>query len=113
MIHNTYLIRISNKEILAKTQYWPVVVPNDAINEFLSTREDLRTEHDEVAELALTVGEYKFHAKDIVSDVLLVFVTDKDEDESSIFEKVEASKKVLKRVLAKAGLEKICTGRSD
>ncbi|MGY5859028.1 MAG: ADP-ribosylation factor-like protein [Candidatus Thorarchaeota archaeon] len=107
MIHNTFLIRISNKEILATTKYWPVDIPNEALDEFVSTREDLRTEHDEVAELALTVGEYKFHAEDIIPDVLLVFVTDKDEDESSIFEKVQAAKKVLKKGLTKSGLEHI------
>ena len=108
MIHNTFHIRISSKEVLAKTKYWPVDIPSSAIEEFVSTREELRSEHDEVAELALTVGSHKFHAKDIISDVLLVFVTDKDEDESSIFEKVEAAKKVLKRGLSKSGLEMIC-----
>jgi len=108
LIHNTFLIRISNKEILATTRYWPVDISNEALDEFISTRETLRSEHDEVAELALTVGDYKFHAEDVISDVLLVFVTDKDEDESSIFEKVKAAKKVLKRGLAKSGFETIC-----
>jgi len=108
LIHNTFLIRISSKEILAGTKYWPIDIATDVLEEFVSTREDLRSEHDEVAELALTVGEYKFHAKDIISDVLLVFVTDKDEDESSVFEKVDAARKVLKRVLSKSGLEKVC-----
>jgi small GTP-binding protein len=108
LIHNTFLIRISSKDILAETKYWPVDIATDVLEEFVSTREDLRSEHDEVAELALTVGEYKFHAKDVISDVLLVFVTDKGEDESSIFEKVDTARKVLKRVLSKSGLEKVC-----
>ncbi|TFG27978.1 GTP-binding protein [Candidatus Thorarchaeota archaeon] len=107
MIHNTFLIRISTQETLARTRYWPVDISAAVLNEFVSTREDLRSEHDEVAELALTVGEYKFHAKDVISDVLLVFVTDKDEDESSIFEKVDTARKVLKRVLTKSGLENV------
>ena len=93
---------------MAAAKYWPVTISNDVLDEFVSTREDLRSEHDEVAELALTVHDYKFHAKDVISDVLLVFVTDKDEDESSIFEKVDAAKQVLKRVLSKSGLEKVC-----
>lgn len=108
MIHNTYLIRISNKEILASTKYWPVDIPREVIDEFIKTREDLRLEHDEVPELALTVGTHKFHAKDVVSDVILVFVTDKEEEESSIFEKVVTGKNLLKKVLAKSGLEAIC-----
>ena len=108
MIHNTFLIRISNKEVLAAAKYWPVDIHDDVLIEFVTTRENLRSEHNEVAELALTIRDYKFHAKDVISDVLLVFVTNKDEDESSMFEKVDAAKKVLKRVLSKSGLEKVC-----
>lgn len=107
MIHNTFLIRISSKEILASTKYWPVDIPQNVIDEFVSTREDLRSEHDSVEELALIVDDYKFHAKDLVADTLLVFVTDKNEDESSIFEKVDDARKKLKRVLTKSGLEKV------
>jgi len=108
LIHNTFLIRISNKEILAAAKYWPVDITNEDLDEFVSTREDIRSGSDEVAEMALTVRDYKFHAKDVISDVLLVFVTDKDEDESSIFEKVDAAKKALKRNLTKSGLESVC-----
>lgn len=93
---------------MATTKYWPVAIPKKSLDEFVSTREDLRSETADVSELALTVGDYKFHAKDVISDVLLVFVTDKGEDESSIFEKVDAAKSVLKRVLAKSGLETVC-----
>ena len=82
-------------------------IPNSALDEFVSTREDLHREHADVSELALTVGDYKFHAKDVITDVLLVFVTDKGENESSIFEKVDSAKTILKRVLAKSGLEKV------
>ncbi len=107
MIHNTFLIRISSKEILASTKYWPVDLPQNVIDEFVSTRENLRLDHDTVEELALIVSEHKFHATELVADTLLVFVTDKNEDESSIFEKVDDAKKKLKRVLSKSGLEKV------
>ena len=107
MIHNTFLIRISSKEILASTKYWPVDIPQNIVDEFVSTRENLRSEHDSIEELALIVSDHKFHAKDLVADTLLVFVTDKNEDESSIFEKVDDARKKLKRVLTKSGLKKV------
>jgi len=107
LIHNTFLIRISSKEILASTKYWPVDLPQNVIDEFVSTRENLRLKHDTVEELALIVSNHKFHAKELIADTLLVFVTDKNEDESSIFEKVDDAKKKLKRVLSKSGLEKV------
>ena len=77
------------------------------LNEFVNTREELRAANDDVSELPLILEDYKFHAKDLVSDVLLVFVTDKDEDESSIFEKVDVAIKSLKKELTKSGLEAV------
>lgn len=93
--------------MLASTQYWPVDISREVIDEFVTTREDLHSKHDQVTELALTVGKHKFHALDIIADVLLVFVTDKNEDESSVFEKVAGAKKLLKRVLKKSGINKV------
>jgi small GTP-binding protein len=110
VIHNTYLIRISTREILASTKYWPVDVPKEVVDEYITTREDLRSAESEethLGEIALIVGEHKFHGADLVSDLLLVFVTDKGEDEGSIFEKVQAASKIIRKELTKAGLESV------
>ncbi len=105
MIHNTYLVRISTNEILASTQYWPVEVEQNDLLEFIKTREDLRAEDASLANFPLIIGDDKFHARDLVSDVVLVFVTDKGEDESSIGERLEAALKALKSKLVKSGLQ--------
>lgn len=107
LIHNTFLIRISTKEILASTQYWPVEVTTETINEFINTREELRVANDDISELPLIIEDYKFHAKDLATDILLVFVTDKDEDETSIFEKVDVAIKALKKELMNSGLDAV------
>ena len=108
MIHNTFLIRISTKEILASTKYWPVDVSPEILSEYVTTREEIRSAESDDAglgELALIVGEHKFHGVDLVSDVLLLFVTDKGEDEASIFEKVQSASKDMRKRLAKSGLD--------
>ncbi|TFG34729.1 GTP-binding protein [Candidatus Thorarchaeota archaeon] len=107
LIHNTFLIRISTKKTLASTQYWPVDISSDTLEEFIATREELRSTNDDISEFPLIIHDYKFHARDLIADVLLVFVTDRDEDESSIFEKVEAAIKVLKKELSKSGIEAV------
>ncbi|MFW9807950.1 MAG: ADP-ribosylation factor-like protein [Candidatus Thorarchaeota archaeon] len=105
MIHNTFLVRISTRQIIARTQYWPVKVAEDALNEFISTREDLRSEHNEVAELPLIIGDHKFLGKDWIEDSVLVFVTDKGEDEGSVFEKIDQALKALRWKFKKHGIE--------
>ncbi len=110
VIHNTFLIRISTKEILASTKYWPVDVASEVLGEYVTTREELRSEESndaDLGELALIVGDHKFHGVDLISDVLLLFVTDKGEDEASIFEKVELASKVMRKELAKSGLDAV------
>ncbi|MFX1483675.1 MAG: ADP-ribosylation factor-like protein, partial [Promethearchaeota archaeon] len=105
MIHNTFLIRISTSNVIATTQYWPVDVSEDALNEFITTREELRTEHNQVPELPLIIGDHKFLGKDWIEDSVLVFVTDKAEDEGDIFEKIDQALKALRLVYTKKGIE--------
>lgn len=103
MIHNTFLVRISTKQIIASTQYWPVKVTKDALDEFISTREELRS--DQVSEIPLIVGDHKFFGKDWIEDSVLVFVTDKGEDEGNTFEKVDIALKALRKTFKKDGIE--------
>jgi len=105
LIHNTFLVRISNRQIIASTQYWPVEVKEDALNEFISTREELRTEHGQVSELPLIIGDHKFLGKDWIEDSVLVFVTDKGEDESNTYEKIDVAVKALKKTFKSKGIE--------
>jgi small GTP-binding protein len=105
VIHNTFLVRISTHTIIASTQYWPVDIPDKALMEFVNTREDLRTEHDQVSELPLIIGDHKFLGRDWNDDSVLVFVTDKGEDEGNIYEKIDQAIKALKKTFKKKGIE--------
>ena len=105
MIHNTFLVRISTRQIIASTQYWPVEVAEKALNEFISTREDLRSEHEQITELPLIIGDHKFFGKDWIEDSVLVFVTDKGEDEGNVYEKIGQALKALRKTFKKKGIE--------
>ncbi|TFF84638.1 GTP-binding protein [Candidatus Thorarchaeota archaeon] len=107
MIHNTFLVRTSTLEVLASTQYWPVEVSNESLEEFVTTRQDLKSGGDDYVELPLIIGDHKFHGLDWVGETILVFVTDKGEEEGAVFEKMEAAGAALRRVLAKSGLETV------
>ena len=104
MIHNTYLVRISTQEILVATQYWPVEVRKEAVEEFIATREDLRLEDSNLSELPLIIEDDKFIGRDIDSDLLLVFVTDKGEEESSTADRIETATELLRKRLKKHDL---------
>jgi small GTP-binding protein len=105
VIHNTFLVRISNRQVIAFSQYWPVEVKKEALNEFISTREELRTGLGQVSELPLIIGDHKFLGKDWIEDSVLVFVTDKGEDEGNTYEKIDLALKALRTIFKKKGIE--------
>ncbi|MEE9541033.1 MAG: ADP-ribosylation factor-like protein [Candidatus Thorarchaeota archaeon] len=108
MIHNTLLVRISTKEVLASTQYWPVEVLEEELLEYLSTRAELKIKHGaDMLEMPLIVGDMKFMADDWLEDALLIFVTDKREEERNIADKLEMAAKALRRKLKKDGLQAV------
>ncbi|MHA1588189.1 MAG: ADP-ribosylation factor-like protein, partial [Candidatus Thorarchaeota archaeon] len=76
--------------------------------EYLSTREELKTKHGaDMSEMPLIVGDMKFMADDWLEDALLVFVTDKREEERNIADKLELAAKALRRKLKKDGLQAV------
>ncbi len=107
MIHNTYLVRISTYEILSSTQYWPVDVNKGDLDEFITTREELRQEDAALSDFPLIVGDDKFHGRDLAKDIILVFVTDKGEDESAIGVRLDSAIKALRRQLIKKEITEV------
>jgi len=110
LIHNTFLMRLSTREVLASTKYWPVKVSKETLEEYIKTREELLSEggdETDLSSLALIVGEHKFHGAEPVSDILLLYVTDKGENESAIFDKVEAASRALRKELGKSGFDSV------
>jgi len=85
-----------------------VELPEEKLLEYLSTREELKTTHGaDIAEMPLIVDDMKFMAVDWLEDALLVFVTDKREDERGIANKLETAAKALRRKLKKDDLQAV------
>ncbi|MFW9850161.1 MAG: ADP-ribosylation factor-like protein, partial [Candidatus Thorarchaeota archaeon] len=86
------------------TQYWPVEVEKSDLDEFITTREELRQEDATLSDFPLIVGDDKFHGRDLAKDIILVFVTDKGEDEGAIGDRLDSAVKSLRRHLMKREL---------
>ncbi|MBS3795467.1 MAG: GTP-binding protein [Candidatus Thorarchaeota archaeon] len=103
MIHNTYLVKNPSGEIIAHSSYWPVEVREEQVDEFIETREEIREQSGSelTPELPLSIGNDKFMATEIESDLLLIFATDESEDESNIRDRLNEANKVLSDNLEK------------
>jgi small GTP-binding protein len=106
LIIKTYLIRISTSQILATSEYWPIEVPEDEIREFLRTRIEIQeSSPDTFTELPLIIDDNKYMAKEVVEDLLLVFVTDAREDERAIADKLRDGAAAVKNRITQSSLE--------
>ncbi|NHJ13228.1 MAG: GTP-binding protein [Candidatus Thorarchaeota archaeon] len=106
VIINTYLIRASSGIIIAKTKYWPIETEDRKLQEFLSTRDEIKSASgEEFKELPLILDDDKFLATDVLGDLLLVYVTDIREDERSTADRLRNGAAALKKHIAEKGLE--------
>ncbi|MFW9862613.1 MAG: ADP-ribosylation factor-like protein [Candidatus Thorarchaeota archaeon] len=106
MIIKTYLIRISTSQILASSKYWPIDVPEGEIREFLGTRSEIKeSSPDSFTELPLVIDDNKYMAIEVVEDLLLVYVTDAQEDERAIADKLRDGATAIKSRILQSGLQ--------
>ncbi|MFW9913312.1 MAG: ADP-ribosylation factor-like protein [Candidatus Thorarchaeota archaeon] len=104
MIIKTYLIRISTSQILATSKYWPIDVPENEIREFLGTRSEIQeSSPDSFTELPLVIDDNKYMAIEVVEDLLLVYVTDAQEDERAITDKLRDGATAIKSRILQSG----------
>ena len=107
MIHNTYLIRISTMEIIAKTKYWPVDVNDEAALEFIQTRQELSEQDIGLSKLPLLIDDDKFMGRDVNDELTVVFVSDPGEDELGLADRLDKAAKALAKKLKKSNLDKV------
>jgi small GTP-binding protein len=106
LIIKTYLIRISTSQILATSKYWPIDVPENEIREFLRTRTEIQeSSPDSFTELPLVIDDNKYMAIEVVEDLLLVYVTDAQEDERAITDKLRDGATAIKSRTLQSGLQ--------
>jgi small GTP-binding protein len=104
LIIKTYLIRISTSQILATSKYWPIDVPENEIREFLGTRSEIQeSSPDSFTELPLVIDDNKYMAIEVVEDLLLVYVTDAQEDERAITDKLRDGATAIKSRILQSG----------
>jgi small GTP-binding protein len=104
VIHNTFLVKVSTKEILASSQYWPIDVSKEKLDEYLSTREEIRVEHGGLAEIPLVIEDMKFVGADCGADQLLIFAGDPGEDEHVLRERLFEAVNIITENIRDRGL---------
>ncbi|MFX1603720.1 MAG: ADP-ribosylation factor-like protein [Promethearchaeota archaeon] len=114
MIISTYLIRTSTGDLLASSSYWPIEVPWEEVEEFLATRSEIQTaSENDFTELPLIIDDDKFMGREVIADVLLVYVTDAGEDDRVIAEKLKDGASKIRKRIRKSGIKSVIDNYDD
>jgi len=114
LIISTYLIRTSTGDLLASSSYWPIEVPWEEVEEFLSTRSEIQSASENgLTELPLIIDDDKFMGKEVIADVLLVYVTDAGEDDRVIAEKLKDGVSKIRKRIKKEGITSVIDNYED
>jgi small GTP-binding protein len=101
MIHSTILIRKNSKRTIASTQYWTNKVPREDIVEFIEGLEKLENMSELDEHVSFNIGGNKFFSRECAEDILVIFVTDIDEQDRQIHSKIDEAAKTLAEELKK------------
>jgi small GTP-binding protein len=99
MIHSTVLLRNKTSRTIASTEYWTVKVPRKDIKEFLKAREELLKVAKGKKGISLNVAGNKYFVEEVNPEVLLIFITDIDENDRTVSEKIFSAAKVLEEIV--------------
>ena len=84
MIHSTLLIRRNSKRTIATTQYWTNKVPRDDIIEYIEGLDKLENMSELDEHVSFNIGGNKYFSRECADDILVIFVTDIDENDRQI-----------------------------
>lgn len=99
MIHSTVLLRTKSSRTIATTEYWTVKVPRKDVKEFLKAREDLLKVAKGKKDISLNVAGNKYFAEEVTPEILLIFITDIDENDRTVSEKIASAAKAITEIL--------------
>ena len=99
MIHSTALIKAKSERIIATTEYWTVKVPLRDITEFLEGYQKLLNDAKESNCVSLIIGGNKYFTHEVIEDILLIFITDIEDDDRNVAEKIQEAANGIAEVL--------------
>jgi small GTP-binding protein len=99
MIHSTLLIRRKSKRTIAVTHYWTIKVPRESIVEYINGLDKLENISELDKDVSFNIGGNKFFSRECAEDILVIFVTDIDENDRQVHLKIEEAAKTLRKKL--------------
>jgi len=100
MIYSTILLNAKNQRKIASSEYWTKPIPKKTINQYFTRLEVLIQKSKRLKYKPVTLDEYKFMSRDC-GDGIIIFVTDLEESDEDLLNKINRAAQSLRMVLGK------------
>ena len=100
MIYSTILLNAKNRRKIASSEYWAKPIPRKYIDRYLVQLEALIEKSVRLKYKPVALDEYKFVSRDCGKGII-IFVTDLEESDEDLMNKINRAAKSLRLVLSK------------
>jgi small GTP-binding protein len=101
MIYSTILLNAKNRRKIASSEYWAEPIPRKIINQYLAQLETLIKKSERLKYKPVVLGDYKFISRECGDKGIIIFVTDHDESDDEVINKINRAASSLRFVLDK------------
>ncbi|MHA1936027.1 MAG: ADP-ribosylation factor-like protein [Candidatus Thorarchaeota archaeon] len=99
MIHTTVLLREKSKRTVAGSQYWTTKIPRSDIIEYLSSLKNLLAVSKGREDISLNIEGNKYFSRNCGKDLIIIFITDIDENDRNVNEKIDEAAKAIEQIV--------------
>ncbi|MFW9788965.1 MAG: hypothetical protein ACFFE2_02430 [Candidatus Thorarchaeota archaeon] len=99
MIYSTILLNAKNNRKIASSEYWAEPISRKYVNRFLTQLESQIQKSERLKYRPIVIEEYKFISRDC-GDGLIIFVTDLEESDEDVVNKINRAAKSLKWLMS-------------
>ena len=100
MIFSTVLLNVKNKRKIASSEYWTKPIPRKVISKYLAKLETQAKVSERLRYQPIVLEKYKFFSRDC-GDGIIIFVTDPDESNEDVTDKINRAASSLRSILVK------------
>lgn len=104
MIHTTILMKLKSKRTAATSRYWTVKIPRKDVLEYISARKKLEEVSQGREDISLTINGNKYFSRICNNDMLLIFITDIDERDRLINQKIDCATEGIEAAIKERGI---------
>ncbi len=101
MIFNAVLMNAKSRKKIVSVPYWTHKVSQTQLNKYMKTLLEMIEQSERLKYKPAVIDDFQFYSRECGKDVLIIFITDLNEQDDEVIKKINRASRVLKGILEK------------